>query len=935
MTGNVTEAAPRRVFLPRPPEPAPRHPFPLLASLAPVVGSLVIWAITSSPFALVFAFLGPVIAVGTMADGRLHGRRRLAKDRVLFAHDLTVARGAIEAAHLAETQEMDAAHPSALALLVAPERDPERWRRGFDEPVEVVIGWGLQASALRIDGGDPVELSDLVAAALTVRAPVVVDARLGIGIVGKPVACWAVARGLALQLANLLPPEKAQWSASGSEADWLRALPHSQAVDASPGQSPLGEFHWRDQSGRAVITVAARSTDLPHGHRVVISVGGSEGAVLVSHPERRVPLQLETESVSLAQAAAIAERLSRCATGRSAGSGTLPMSLSLSSCASPSASGTGATAGVLEARFMVGIGGVVPIDLVVDGPHAVVGGTTGSGKSELLLSWLLAIALHSSPEQVNFLLVDFKGGASFGPIVGLPHVVGLVTDLDERSAHRALSSLRAEVRFRERTLAAAGARSIEELSAISRLRRLVIVVDEFAALVAGFPELHELFSDLAARGRSLGVHLVLCTQRPAGVVRDSVLANVPLRVSLRVNNRADSTAVIGTDAAAVLPTNPPGRAIVAFAGADPISTQVALADGEDFARAVALFGGSQRPRRPWCDDLPALIAPELLEQPHDGYAIGLLDLPDEQRQATATWIPASDGNLMVIGGPASGKSAFIALLEGRGGEQACAGIEGGWDAVSAAVDSIRRGEARPRVILIDDLDSLVSQFSDDYDLAFIDALAELLRTGGAAGIHVVLTARRVSTRIQTIVSSCDSKLLLRHSNRQDYLLSGGERSLFSPESIAGRGEWHGAIVQLAWAEPSIPGDLGMVAPFSPTGTTLVVSSRPGEFAARYPSCRVVELRAGYAPGPGDGTEFEVSSANQPTLVVGDPDSWQANWSHLVALRSTATMIFDRSTVSDFRTFSATRPLPPPLASHSSNGWKLEPGRPATRVGLAG
>src|SRR5690606_38751968 len=146
----------------------------------------------------------------------------------------------------------------------------------------------------------------------------------------------------------------------------------------------------------------------------------------------------------------------------------------------------------------------------------------------------------------------------------LPHVVGIVTDLDEVAAARALRSLRAELRHRESLLAERGARSIEELAdGVPALARLVIVVDEFAALTAGFPELHEVFADLAARGRSLGVHLVLCTQRPAGSVRDSVLANCTLRISLRVNNRADSIAVVGEPGAAALPRHPVGRAIIA------------------------------------------------------------------------------------------------------------------------------------------------------------------------------------------------------------------------------------------------------------------------------------------------------------------------------------------------------------------------------------
>ena len=158
-----------------------------------------------------------------------------------------------------------------------------------------------------------------------------------------------------------------------------------------------------------------------------------------------------------------------------------------------------------------------------DGPHAVVAGTTGAGKSELLVSWVLAMAARHPPSAVTFLLVDFKGGAAFAPLARLPHVSAPSAIWTRVAAARAIESLRAELRRRERVLAECGARSIDELvaPASSAQAALVIVVDEFAAVVSDQPELHELFADLAARGRSLGLHLILCTQRPSGVVRDA------------------------------------------------------------------------------------------------------------------------------------------------------------------------------------------------------------------------------------------------------------------------------------------------------------------------------------------------------------------------------------------------------------------------------
>ena len=165
--------------------------------------------------------------------------------------------------------------------------------------------------------------------------------------------------------------------------------------------------------------------------------------------------------------------------------------------------------------------GVVEVDLVGDGPHALVAGTTGSGKSELLRTLVVTLAAGSSPEHLTFVLVDYKGGATFDACADLPHTVGLVTDLDDRLAERALTSLEAELRRRERLLRAVGAADLcDYRSAPGRtpLPRLVVVVDEFAALSAELPAFVPALVGIAQRGRSLGIHLVLATQRPAGVV---------------------------------------------------------------------------------------------------------------------------------------------------------------------------------------------------------------------------------------------------------------------------------------------------------------------------------------------------------------------------------------------------------------------------------
>ena len=229
--------------------------------------------------------------------------------------------------------------------------------------------------------------------------------------------------------------------------------------------------------------------------------------------------------------------------------------------------------------FPIGIGadGVVSLDLVADGPHTLIGGTSGSGKSELLQSIVAALAVRHSPTRLNFLFVDYKGGASSTVFTDLPHTVGYVTNLTPRLSLRALTSLRAELNRRMR-LMEGRAKDLAELRARfpdDAPPSLVIVVDEFATLVKEVPDFVAGIVDIAQRGRSLGIHLILATQRPSGAVNENILANTNLRISLRMLDRTESNAVIGSGEAADIPVPLKGRGyvrlgprqLVAFQGA--------------------------------------------------------------------------------------------------------------------------------------------------------------------------------------------------------------------------------------------------------------------------------------------------------------------------------------------------------------------------------
>ena len=227
----------------------------------------------------------------------------------------------------------------------------------------------------------------------------------------------------------------------------------------------------------------------------------------------------------------------------------------------------------------IGADGPVTVDIRADGPHALIAGTTGAGKSELLQTLIASLAAANRPDAMTFVLIDYKGGSAFKDCARLPHTVGMVSDLDGHLTERALASLAAELRRREEILLHAGAKDIEDYwetaagrrrpGAARRCPRLVLVIDEFASLVAELPDFVTGLVGIAQRGRSLGVHLILATQRPAGVVSADIRANTNLRIALRVTDAAESVDVIDAPDAARIAKSTPGRCYVRSGAAAP------------------------------------------------------------------------------------------------------------------------------------------------------------------------------------------------------------------------------------------------------------------------------------------------------------------------------------------------------------------------------
>lgn len=375
-----------------------------------------------------------------------------------------------------------------------------------------------------------------------------------------------------------------------------------------------------------------------------------------------------------------------------------------------------------KALLGISLDGPHAIDLARDGPHGLVAGTTGSGKSELLQTLVASLAVANRPDAMVFVLVDYKGGSAFKDCVDLPHTAGMVTDLDAHLVERALESIAAELRRRERLLADAGAPDIDSYLKVAGanrglppLPRLLIVIDEFASLVRELPDFVTGLVDLARRGRSLGIHLILATQRPSGVVSPEIRANTDLRIALRVTDGGESSDVIDAPDAGRIGKATPGRGYIRCGSSALVPVQTARVGGrrpgvtpvasskpwvarldparlgypmpappervvaeeevtdlailvEAIVKAAQVLGIPAQPS-PWLPPLPEHLVLEDLPEPAPSgklapVAYGLDDRPADQQQRPACLDFATFGHLFAVGGPRTGRSQILRTIAG-------------------------------------------------------------------------------------------------------------------------------------------------------------------------------------------------------------------------------------------------------------------------------
>jgi S-DNA-T family DNA segregation ATPase FtsK/SpoIIIE len=727
------------VRLPPPPAQQSRRRLGWVAIAVPAVGGLLMSWLLSTPQFLFFALLGPLVALASWASDRVTGRR--AHRRAVADHQLAgaLADAEVAAAVATDLADRDEEHPDLARLAAAARRRcSPLWSRSAADPAGFPLRLGVGTGPTTVTRLEP-DGSRSAATAQHVPVTVPLAGCGGLGVVGPRPTALGVVRSLVCQLAVLASPVEVDLVLActrerATEWRWLRWLPHLRAVLVAGESDAEALAHLAGTADRtlvvldgpvdaAVAEALARSAD----RLIRLDVADTEAGLALPAPARlavvgetgatgrlRVPgadddRLLTLDALSRATAASIARDLAPLTVASP--SGRLPDGVRLLDLggAGLQVGADGSAAGSWDRSrrrlaAVLGAGAREPLslDLVADGPHALIAGTTGSGKSELLQTLVASLALHHPPDRCSFLLVDYKGGAAFGEAAGLPHTVGVLTDLDHQSTARALRSLSAELTRRERLLAEHGARDLGDLPDAVPAGRLVIVVDEFATLAEELPGFVSGLVGIAQRGRSLGVHLVLATQRPAGVVSAEIRANCSLRICLRTVDEGDARDVLGSPVAAHLPPDRPGRAFLRTGSAAPVLFQVARVSGAsstagpvvtarrctwppvperppstqgreaaatDLQRVVtalgqrARFEGLQPPGRPWLPPLPAHLSAADLDPGASAapsrLLIGLLDRPDEQLQTPLEMDLAEGGGWLLVGGPRSGRTTAL------------------------------------------------------------------------------------------------------------------------------------------------------------------------------------------------------------------------------------------------------------------------------------
>lgn len=755
-----------------------------LTGLLPVAGGIVTAMAMHQPAMLGMSLLG---LAGPMVMTNSADKEKKAQAGELANARKAVYR--VIAAHVAEerqARELLAPGPAAIARLASGEK-PDLWPRGAHSPHGLTLRVGTANLPASVDlRGEPWHgfpypvIKDL---------PLTVDLRATgvLGVIGTGEPVRALLRWLLIQLGTLRAPDELRivliTATRGDDVAWARWLPHLDAASSAPVPCWIGNTddtrtarikelskliatrvaeraHGRDTVGEVVVVLdgALALRNLP-GMKEILRDGPAVGVYLLcvdrsGMNECRGLCELMPDSLRLTRShdeppviarpegidAATADRLARTLapmrdrmSAADAGN-AIPYPvrlLDLLGLGTPTADDVLAlwdreSGPTTRAVLGADASGPVTVDLAGQGPHTMLGGAPGGGKSILLRTLVTSLLLANRPDELNLVLVDFKGGSAFLPFERVAHVTALIRStgettadvFDEAAAARMLASVRAEVSRRESVLARYGGEIDSYWQAratnpdLPALPRLVMIFDEFARVVETSPDFLKELVKVAAKGRSLGMHLVLATQSLQGKLSPEMKNNIELRITMRQNEPADSVEVLGVPDAASIPGTLRGRGMIlctkdetrtpqtfqcGYLGdpppsggtaaatvrvldwsaiglprpivqADPTGTatdqDLAIAAVEDAVRRCGL----PAPFRPLLPALPdSLPLAELARHatgsvPASAIPFGLADEPDAQAQPAVSLDLAGADRLLVAGGPQSGRTTFVRAL---------------------------------------------------------------------------------------------------------------------------------------------------------------------------------------------------------------------------------------------------------------------------------
>ncbi|OBA73069.1 type VII secretion protein EccC [Mycobacterium sp. 1554424.7] len=672
----------------------------------------------------------------TAAAGRGQRRGRLEADRVDYLAYLSGLRTAVTEMATAQWLSLSWSHPDpdTLWTLIG---GPRMWERRASDPdfcvVRVGVGTVPLSARLVVPEPSPREPSDPVATAALHRfldahsnvtgAPITLA--LGpagtVTIDGDLSSVRGLLRAMICQLAVLHGPDQLVVVAVIGERDqahwdWLKWLPHNQHPNAADAVGSARLVYRSMAEARQALPGAA-------GRRVIVVAdpgaadGAITGAIILQVGDRADGAPVTIRRVDGLQSLACPDRMAavdaltcarRLARYRAETTDADPNALWRSQCH--------------RDRLCMHIGTTpdgTPLHLDIKeaaehgmGPHGLCVGATGSGKSELLRTIALGLVAQNSPEVLNLLLIDFKGGATFLELARAPHVAAVVTNLADEAplVARMRDALAGELDRRQRLLRRARCASVTAYRRArgaggqkTALPTLVIIVDEFSELLSQHPEFAEMFVAIGRLGRSLGMHLLLASQRLEEGRLRGLEAHLSYRICLKTLSAAESRAALGTLDAYQLP-NAPGAGYLRVGSDEPIRFQAAFVSGplpvdtpagepavrvfstraagavtrpdagSSPARTVLqavldrLAGQGPPAHRVWLPPLEAAPEPEALLRdaaPPEGLTvpIGIVDRPFEQcRTPLMVELSGAAGNVAVVGAPRSGKSTALRTL---------------------------------------------------------------------------------------------------------------------------------------------------------------------------------------------------------------------------------------------------------------------------------